>query len=158
MAQGFNIIELMMTLTILGILLVIAIPAFRDFILDQRVKNASFELNITLQFARSEAVKRMQQVSVTPEAGGWADGYTVTYPDDDDADTDDEVLKTVGAQDGINITSAATIVTFRKDGRASAGGGSTFVLGVTPSRPGVSSRCIRLEASGLPTNIIATSC
>ena len=134
-AKGFTLIEMMISITILGILLVFAVPAFRSFIIDQRIKNASFELNTSLQYARSEAVKRRQQVSISPTGGNWADGYSITYPDDDDTDSDAEVVKTVGAQQGIAI-SGPTIVTFRGDGRTAAGGGSSFEIGSSPARTG----------------------
>lgn len=159
MMIGFTLIEVMMTITILGILLTIALPAFYNFIIDQRLKNASFELNSSLQYARSEAVKRMQSVSIRPVGGNWANGYSITYPDDSDADSNDEVLKNVGAQEGIAIT-GPTIVTFKGNGRTSAGGNSSFELSPSPMRSGVSSRCVDLDASGLPNNSIkeGTSC
>jgi type IV fimbrial biogenesis protein FimT len=158
-ANGFTLIEMMISITILGILLIFAVPAFRSFIIDQRIKNVSFELNTSLQYARSEAVKRHQPVSISPTGANWADGYSITYPDDDDADTQAELLKTVEAQQGIAIT-GPTIVTFRGDGRTSAGGGSSFEISSSPARAGVSSRCISLDASGLPNNSIkqGTSC
>ena len=147
--RGFTTIELMMTITILGVLLTIAAPAFRDFVLDQRVKNASFELNVSLQYARSEAVKRNDSVSVTPISGNWTNGYDITAGGD--------TLKSVAAADGITI-SGPDIVTFRRDGRASQGGNSDFIIAVSPARPGVSTRCVHLEASGLPNNVAGASC
>lgn len=149
MGNGFTLIELMISITILGILLIIAVPEFRNFVIDQRIKNVSFELNSSLQYARSEAVKRMQAVSISPTGGSWTNGYSITYLDG--ADT--KVLKTAEARQGIAI-SGPTIVTFRNDGRTSAGGGSSFEISPSPARTGISSRCIGLDASGLPNNSI----
>lgn len=146
---GFTLVELMVTITVLGVLLGIALPAFRDFILDQRVKNASFELNTTLQYARSEAVKRNDSAVIEPVSGNWANGYAVTVGS--------STLKNVSSLDGITVTGPAE-VRFRGDGRTSLGGESSFVLGITPARTGVSSRCISLDASGLPINVLGDSC
>lgn len=147
--KGFTLIELLITLVILIILLSLALPAFRSFIADQKIKNASFELNTTLQYARSEAVKRNGSVSVTPVSSDWAQGYTVT--------TGSISLKTVPAFDRVAIT-GPTVVTFGKNGRVSVGGGSSFVISPSPALSGVTSRCVKIDTSGLPTNQSGSSC
>lgn len=62
--QAFTLIELMIAIAVVAVLLVLAAPSFRDFILTQRLKGVSAQLISDLQFARSEAASRGQAVSV----------------------------------------------------------------------------------------------
>lgn len=57
-AQGFTMIELMITIVILGILTSAALPSFREFLASQRIRSASFDFMSMISLARSEAIKR----------------------------------------------------------------------------------------------------
>lgn len=73
--RGFTIIEMMITVLILGIVLGFGIPSFRESIATQRVKTASKTLFSAIQLARSEALRMngICDVYVVPEAAGdWA--------------------------------------------------------------------------------------
>lgn len=90
---GFSLIELMITLVIVGILVQVVAPGFQKMIKDNRVRGEVFALRAALNIARSEALTRRQPVVVCPgtEATGcgditsnWADGYIAfTDPDGD---------------------------------------------------------------------------
>ena len=56
--RAFTLIELMVVVALVAIVLMIAAPSFRDFILLQRLKSINAQLVTDLQFARSEAVAR----------------------------------------------------------------------------------------------------
>ena len=73
--RGFTLIEVLIVIVMIGVLLAIAAPSFVTFTASQRVKTASFDLYAALTFARSEAIKRRQAVTVAPAAGtDWATG------------------------------------------------------------------------------------
>ena len=55
---GFTLIELMVTVSVLGVLLAIALPSFQPLIERWRVRQVESHLESSLQFARSEAIKR----------------------------------------------------------------------------------------------------
>jgi type IV fimbrial biogenesis protein FimT len=55
--HGFTLIEMMITITILGILLAIAAPSFNRQIQQQRLKAAAESLASDLLFARNEAIR-----------------------------------------------------------------------------------------------------
>ena len=55
---GFTLIELMVTVSVLGVLMAIALPSFQPLIERWRVRQVESHLESSLQFARSEAIKR----------------------------------------------------------------------------------------------------
>ncbi|MCL2872691.1 MAG: GspH/FimT family pseudopilin [Betaproteobacteria bacterium] len=56
--KGFTLIELMVVIVVGAILLMIAVPSFRDMILAQRLATAGDNLAIAINTARMEAIKR----------------------------------------------------------------------------------------------------
>ncbi len=57
-SRGLTLIETMVVIAVLGILLALAAPSFRDFIATQRLKGAANELVSDMVYARSEALAR----------------------------------------------------------------------------------------------------
>lgn len=82
-SHGFTMIELMVTLTVLGILLGVGIPSFNTIMLNSRTSGLANDFTSAVNVARSEAVKRAQQVTVCPSqdftscSGVWLDGWIV---------------------------------------------------------------------------------
>lgn len=61
---GFTAIELMVTVSILALLMSLAAPSFIPLIESWRVRQATEQLQSTLNFARSEAIKRSGLVAI----------------------------------------------------------------------------------------------
>lgn len=64
---GFTLIEAMVTVSVMGILLSIAIPSFQSFILNNRLSALTNELATDLYYIRSEALKRRTTVYLCPK-------------------------------------------------------------------------------------------
>lgn len=72
---GFTLLELMVSLAIVGTLLAVGIPAMGDYIRNSRITGAANDVMGALHYARSEAVKRRLPVTFcTSENSLDADG------------------------------------------------------------------------------------
>lgn len=71
-SAGFSLIELMVTVTILGFLLVATLPSIGAWLRNTEIRNAAESISNGLAKARNEAVRRNQTVLfslVTPQGG-----------------------------------------------------------------------------------------
>lgn len=66
--RGFTLIELMVTISILAIVMLLAIPEFTSMIKNNSISSMNNNLLAALNFARTEAVKRGVPVSVCATA------------------------------------------------------------------------------------------
>jgi type IV fimbrial biogenesis protein FimT len=148
-ARGFTLVELMITLTVLGILVTAALPSFGRMIRDQRVKTATSDFYASIVYARSESIKRGADVQVTPnDTSNWALGWKVV-----DASAND--LKVQDVIPGVDASGPASI-TYRRDGRLSGTASPIFVLSANGDGT-VTARCIRIDPSGRPNIQVDTN-
>lgn len=75
--RGFTLVELLFVVAVAAVLVVVAAPGFRDFILVQRLKAVNAQLVTDLQLARSEAASRGQTGRVIFERNGDQTCYTI---------------------------------------------------------------------------------
>ena len=76
--RGFTLIEAMVTVAILSILVALAAPSFVPMIERWRVRQSVEQLESTLYYARSEAIKRGGGIAIDA-TGGWGQGWKVTH-------------------------------------------------------------------------------
>lgn len=100
-SRGFTLIELMVTLVVLGVLSALAGPSFMQSFVRFRLEGAVSELSTDVQYTRAEALRRRESATLTVDAGG--SNYTIT------AGTANTVLKTVSMPSGITLTPNATV-------------------------------------------------
>ena len=140
-------IEILLVIVIMGIFLTIAAPSFVTFSSGQKVKTASFDLYAAMMFARSEAIKRRQNVTITPVSSDWKNGWTVSTT----IGGVDTALRTQDSLSGV-VFSGATSVVYRLDGRLTpaAALGVLIQPQIADSTGTIKNRCIRVDLTGLP--------
>jgi type IV fimbrial biogenesis protein FimT len=129
----------MVTLTVLGIMLGLGIPSFKNIVQNQKVKSASYDIAASLLIARSEAVNRKEDVTIEPEtADTWTSGWTVKT-----ATT--TLLKQQALPLGITVTKGPSTVVFNKVGRPT--NTSNFEVASTSS----TIKCVKVDTTGIPS-------
>jgi type IV fimbrial biogenesis protein FimT len=141
---GFTLPEAMIGLAIVALLSVMSMPMLRSMLEGHRVKTASFELFLTLNLARSEAIKRATPVTVTPTGGSWNAGWRIF-------DATGKLIKLQPAlPNGIAISGPNTLV-YEKDGRLpNLGDTAAFDVEVQDATTGSPVRCVRVDLAGKP--------
>lgn len=148
--KGFTLIELMTTIAVLAIVLGIAVPSFSGMLQDSRASSLGGELQGALQFARSEAVKRRQNVVICRRnAGGsgcengtdWSGGWLVQQSGGD-------VIKVWDSVQRLAVVGPSAGVTFQGNGMAVAA--SNFSVKPTGCS-GQQKRLVSVSATGSAT-------
>ncbi len=148
-SKGFTLLELMVTLAIAAILATTAMPGFTQSIVKNRLTTYNNELVGALNLARSEAIKRNQQVIVRKTGANWENGWHVFVDIDrsspasdanrfnDNGDTtlcetdEDCVLRVYSALPAgytLQTNSFTNFIRYKPSGRISLSTGGTFAI------------------------------
>ena len=164
-SRGLTLIELMVVMVIAGILLAIAIPSYTYVTNANRIAAEINGLLGDLQYARSEAIKQGQTVSICVSQDGatcsgnntWQNGWIVFSDVNGNGavDTGDTVLRVKSAfvgSDSFIANNSIAAVTFNREGFAIGlpNGGVLVTLHSSPVNK-ASTRCLSLTLIGLMT-------
>jgi len=119
---GFTVIELLVVVTMLGLLLSLALPSFGRLVASIRIRTEAQKLFSAVHLTRSEAIKRNLPVSLCPRSVGvspndcshdYSQGWMMFVNPDRDRRRD---LDEVGVAEGAGLVAGFT-VTNRKGNR-----------------------------------------
>ena len=165
--SGFTLLELVITVALISIVMAIAIPSMTTFTQNDRLTTNINALIGHLAYARSEAVKRSQQVSICVSndttsctAGNWQDGWIV-YIDADASNTftaGEEVLRAQQALDGSNTltTAIGSQIIYDYRGFVTAASVGNFLL--CDARNGAFGKTIRISTTGRVRLVSDSTC
>lgn len=144
---GFTLIEMMVTVAVLAILTMIALPNYRTFVLNSRMTAQANDFLVALQLARSEAIKRNAPVTLSAKSGEWKNGWQIT-------DTNNKVLRDFPPLQGGSTLTGDNSIVFQANGQA---GATTFSL-CSPDASVAPGRDIEVEVSGRASVIKPGTC
>ena len=76
-SKAFTLLELLVTIAVVAIVTAVAAPSFTNIVERQRVSGVSYALRSSIEFARSEAIKRNTVISVSRVGDSWNNGWQV---------------------------------------------------------------------------------
>ena len=149
-ASGFTLMELLIAIAVLAILTTLAVPAFTQFIQNNKLSAQANEMVAAMQYARSEALRRGERVRVCSSSGGaacdgnWSQGWIAMADPNGDA----EVLRVWQSPDAnLQFDPANGVVDFTREGFTAAAAEQQFDM----QREGCTSdnaRRVLVERSG----------
>jgi type IV fimbrial biogenesis protein FimT len=156
---GFTLIEMMVAISVVAILIGVAAPGLRDFMLNVRLTGYANDLLTTLMLARSEATKRDVRVSVCARkknhdgecANGqqWNNGWMVVIDANGDGNKDSGTVPLKLAEVPVGLDGI-------KNGGNGQKGAIVFTpIGINESGPGTITMC-DTRGKGRAINVSAT--
>lgn len=125
--SGFTLIELLVALTVFAVAINIAVPNFKNMVVNNRFVSQINNFNGAISYARSEAIKQGRNVSIIPtNTGNWANGWDIIMPGNSN-----QILSHVDAFSGNTVlvpNSIVSVIQFTDDGRINTANNIVFTL------------------------------
>jgi type IV fimbrial biogenesis protein FimT len=162
--SGFTLIELMVTVAMVAVTLTLGVPSFRELIQNNRMAAQANDFLASLNFARSEAVKRGVRVTLCKSAnssscttsGNWGQGWIIFVDSNNNAAADDgagsilKVHSNLGASTLVGNTNIADYVSYVSSGstQLTTGALQAGTLTLCPGTSGSTGRSIAISTTG----------
>lgn len=156
---GFTLIELMITLVVAAILIGLAVPSYFNMVQNNQITATVNKLSASFNYARMEAIKRGEQVSVCAAASSslsscgsaaqWGQGWIIFVDENDNnmIDSSDTLIRVnEKLPTGITVNTASPIVSY--DGTGFLSSNPTNFIVSASNCTGDSGRQLAISGSG----------
>lgn len=150
--EGFTLVELMVTTAVAAILMAVAVPAFRTFLQNDRAMTQSTSLILSLNTARSEAIKQdvgggvwvcqSSDGSTCTGSTAWAQGWIVVSSATGSVPT--VVVPSLSTGSSVSEAGSATKVIFYSSGAVQA----PVAFTLCDSRGATKARYVQVTVTG----------
>jgi len=148
---GFTIVELLVAMAVFAVAINFAIPNFKAMVSSNRIVSQINNFNGAIAFARSEAIKQGQGVSIVPvDVNNWANGWNIILPGNAN-----QLLGSMDAFNGNTVldsdNNALVAIQFTDDGRITNPVNIVFTLcnSVVKSDQDRAGKQLTLSATGI---------
>lgn len=124
--QGFTLIELMVAVAILVIIATIAAPSFGRFIEGNRLVSGTNLLISSMNFARTEAIKRGTTVTFSTDGG--LDGGWCVHTGDASGSCAANQIRSFDSPGSLTFTETSTDIVFDRRGFLASDSNETFTV------------------------------
>jgi type IV fimbrial biogenesis protein FimT len=165
--KGFSMVEIIVVLTIAGILLAIGVPGYLSLIQNNKVVSATNKLAASLNLARIEAIKRGLHVGICPAnsaltacgtSSQWTQGWIVFADANNNNSVDsstDLISVTNALPQGSTVTSTSAIITYDSTGFL-ASNAASINLNATGCT-GLNARTVNVNTNGR-VSVVPVNC
>ena len=165
--SAFTLVELLITVAVLAVLTVLALPSFRELLINQRNRAQAESFMSVMAYARSESITRNSRITLCRSNNGvscggtWSNGW-IMFTDSGTIgalDGSDTVLRAhqFPAGSGITVTMSANFsnfISFLSTGiSAGSGGGAGSITLCGTTR---AARIIEVSTTGRPQKSLTT--
>ena len=157
-SKGFTLVEMVITVSLVGVVTAIAIPSMRTAFASNDISAVSSDMVSSLQYARLEAVRKISRTTVKAsgeeDAAAWSNGFTISQQVNKNGSYQDTVLKApVALNPNIQIASATSTKSVTFDSRGYADQAHTIEI-CDSADNSIEGRRVTVAASGHVTSEI----
>ena len=118
--HGFTLIELIVTLAVIGVLFALAAPNLQTTIKNNRISSQYNDMRGDFAFARDLAITRNFAVTLSSNSGNdWSNGWSVVSPTG---------VARVSFANNVAINASVASITYRSDGTANVTASTAFKI------------------------------
>ncbi len=146
LVRGYTLVELMVTVAVMAVVLAVATPSFTSVVNGNRLATQTEELVSSIQFARSEALRMSQPVTLCQTADGSTCGAAPAGQMQWIVLANGTVVRSFAIKPPVVLSGTTNTVRFLANGMADAD--ASFTMCIVTTLPAENQRVVSLPVGG----------